>query len=225
MLDGEPGTRLNRTDSDWVALLFFFTSQNRFAESSLMRNLFLVALCLAFATNPAKAKDWQAELKRLDALPQTAKVKKQRAVVYNNIGVAAQRAEDWNKAEKWMKKAISEDRKGGYEKTLAMVYLTQAYDSYEKRANREYTGYMHRHAKLLAERALTYDRELAQAYLLISDIERVNQKLPAAKRALDKAKRISPNLPGLSDRMSQINRENKIESTFSKSTNLSLIHI
>ena len=103
-----------------------------------MRNLILVALCFVFA-NPVAAKDWHAELKKLDAMPQSAKVKKQRAVVYNNIAVAAQRVKDWNKAEKWMKKAISEDRKGGYEKTLAIVYLTQAYDSYEKRANREYT--------------------------------------------------------------------------------------
>ncbi len=184
-----------------------------------MRNLILATLCLSLVSSSAVAVDWQKKLDLLDELPQTDKVKHQRAIVYNNISVEAQRKKDWNTAEKWLKKAISEDRKGGFEKPLAMVYLSQAFDSYKKRANREYTGYMHRHAKLLAERALTYDRELADAYLLISDIERVNQKMTAAKRALEKAKRIDKSLPGLQQRMDQIERESKIEKSFSKSTN------
>lgn len=184
-----------------------------------MRNLILATLCLSFISSTAVAVDWQKKLDILKKVPQTAKVKQQRAVVYNNIAIEAQRVKDWNKAEKWMKKAISEDRKGGYETPLAQIYLTQAFDSYKKRANREYTGYMHRHAKLLAERALTHDRNLADAYLLISDIERVNQKLPAAKKALENAKRIDRNLPGLTQRMEQIKRESKIEGSFSKSSN------
>jgi len=184
-----------------------------------MRNLILATLCLVSYASSAAAVDWQAKLKVLDKAPQTAEVKKQKAVVYNNIAIEALRKKDWNTAEKWMKKAVSQDRQGGYEKPLATIYMSQAFDSYKKRANREYTGYMHRHAKLLAERALTHDRNLADAYLLISDIERVNQKLPAAKKALEKAKQINPHLRGLANRIGQIERESKIEGSFSKSTN------
>ena len=88
-----------------------------------MRNLILATLCLSLVSSSAVAVDWQKKLDLLDELPQTDKVKHQRAIVYNNISVEAQRKKDWNTAEKWLKKAISEDRKGGFEKPLAMVYL------------------------------------------------------------------------------------------------------
>ena len=71
-------------------------------------------------------------------------------------------------------------------------------------------------AKLLAQRALSYNRSLVEAHVLIGRIEYDNQNMVAAQRAYQAALRIDPGQTGVRGLLEKVNREIKVEQKFSK---------
>ena len=191
---------------------------SEFFNGTPMKRLVTVIVLLHLAAATSMARDWESIINQLEREPRTEKVTKQIAVCCNNYAIELQRKSEWTQAEKWMKRAIDTDRSGGYESRLAMIYLNQAFELFKKRTTRNFNGYMHRHSKLLAQRALAYDRTLADAHVLIGEIEYINQKLPAAKRAWENALRLDPH-SGLESRLAKVGREIKVESKFSTNSN------
>lgn len=183
-----------------------------------MKKLLLIAAALLFAA-PAFGEDWQGMLDKLNRMKQDRSVLKRKGICCNNLAIEAYQRNDWNNAESWIKQAISNDKEAGYEKVAANMYMRQAIELYKQRSNRNFTGYMHRQPKLLAERALAYDRDRADAHLFIGDIEYENQKLRAAKKAWLAAKKLDPSLPGIDKRLARVEREASVEKQFSKSSN------
>lgn len=183
-----------------------------------MRKLATVIVLLLFATSISEARDWEAIIHQLEREPQTEKVIGQIAVCCHNYAMELARKSEWTRAEKWMKRAIDTDRSGGYESRLATLYLGQAFELFQKRTTRNFNGYMHRQSKLLAQRALAYDKELVGAHMLIGRIEYINQKLPAAKRSLEKAMQLAPD-SGVERLLAKVERELQVESKFGKNSN------
>ena len=78
---------------------------------------------------------------------------------------------------------------------------------------------MHSRAKMLAQRALAYNHKLASAHMLIGRIEYDNQKITAAKKSLEQARKIDPHFPGLDEIIAKVSREAAVEKKFEKTRN------
>jgi hypothetical protein len=68
----------------------------------------------------------------------------------------------------------------------------------------------------LVEKALKLSPQMAEAYLLLGDIDYGSQKLKEAKRSWEQARKLNPNLSGLQDRLNRLEREMPVESEFDR---------
>lgn len=184
-----------------------------------MKRLACVLILLCFASS-VMAEDWLGIIKQLKKEPRNKETNIKIATCYNQLGREHYHRNDWSNAEKYFLEAIQRmPSETAYKENLALVYLQQAGDLWDKRASRSKGGSMHRRAKLLAQRALGYDPKLAGAHVLIGRIEYDNQKISAAKKALRKAQKLDPSIPGLNDFISKVEREAAVEQKFEKTTN------
>lgn len=181
--------------------------------------LLAVTLLLLLLPSTTVARDWKAFIQQLESQPQTVANRQQIAVCCNNLALEHMRSEEWNEAERWLKKAISLDKNPVYEEHLSKLYLQQALDAFKDRSSRNVGGQMHQRAKLLAKRSLAYNKKEVGAYMLIGRIEYDNQKLTAAKRAWKSAKKIDPNTQGVDEMLAKVDREMKVEQKFKKKSN------
>lgn len=184
-----------------------------------MKRLPVLALLLALLPAISLARDWQALIVQLESQPRTDANSQQIAVCCNNLALDCMREKKWNKAERWLKKAIDMHRDPIYETHLSSLYLHQAYDLYHGRSSKSVGGKMHQRSKLMAKRALAFDKNNAEAHVLVGRIEYDNQKLLQAKRALQAAKRINPRMDGIDGLLAKVEREMKVEKKFKKSSN------
>ena len=179
----------------------------------------LIFLLLALS-QPSSAKDWAALIAKLERQPQTPETVQQIAVCSNNLALEYERKKDWNNAERWMKKAYNLDRSEKlYQKHLGDIYAAQAYELYSTRESRARGGSMHGRAKLLAQRALSYNRSKTLAHIVVGRIEYDNHKMLAARRAFRSALKIDPDYPGLAELLEKVERELKVEKKFGKTAN------
>ena len=183
-----------------------------------MNRYFVTAVLLVFIISGSLvARDWAATIRELESGPRNAKTNEQIATCCNNLALEYERKKDWNNAEKYMKKAYDLNRSQKlYQKHLGDINLSHAWDLYQNRSSRHVGGAMHSRAKLLAKRALSYNRNLPEAHILIGRIEYDNQKMPAAKRAYLTALKLKPDYPGLRDLVAKVDREMKVEQKFTK---------
>ena len=180
----------------------------------------LLLTALTAAPHLAHAEDYPSIIRQLENLPRSDKVEKHLVNAYHGYAYELMNEKEFVKAERYMKKAMDLDRGNPKLKEhLAAIYLHQAADLYKDRGARSYTGYMHRQSKLLAQRALTYHRTLAPAHVLIAKIEYDNQKMKAAMKSLEAARRIDPNTHGIDEIMEKVKRESAVETKFRKTGN------
>lgn len=172
-----------------------------------MKQLIVSASLLLFMfAAGVDASDWLGRINELRSQPQTLAVTKQIAGACKNYATEFQQKGDWASAERWMKKAYDAHRSPAYQAHLASFYDKYAAHEFKSGVQRA-GGYKHKEAKLLAQRALSYDDELATAHRLIGDIEFENNNRIAAQRAWMKAKKLNPKLAGMDKRLSKLDQE------------------
>ncbi len=178
--------------------------------------LFVLHLCASIGWG----KDWLAEIKKLERQSRTKKTVQQIAVCCNNLALEYERDKDWKNAERYMRKAYDLDRSEKlYHENLAHIYASQAWDLYSSRASRHKGGSMHSRAKLLAQRALSFDRNLADAHMLLGRIAYDNQDVSTAKKEFLNVRRVAPSYPGIDEQIDKVNREAKVEKKFTTTRN------
>ena len=157
--------------------------------------------------------DWPATISALrqemQRRPGLAYIRRQLATAYNNYGVSLAGQGQWESAKQQLEQALAlvpDD--AGFKQNLASVYLNEAHTYYTSRQSPE--------AKFSVEQAITLSPSLAQAYILLGDIEYDNQRLKQAKTAWESAMRIDPTLEHVSERLEQVTKELPVESEFAK---------
>ncbi len=163
-------------------------------------------------------EDWPAVIQTLQQQVRSNRgdenLRNQLAVAHNNYAMALGHQKKWEEATRQMEEALRLDRHNTrFKENLGLVYLNHAYQLYqEPNRTHSYQSYRHLKAKGLVEKALRSNSKLAQAYLLLGDIEYDNQQLPKAERAWKKAQNLDPHMNGLASRLDRVDRESEVES-------------
>lgn len=133
------------------------------------------------------------------------------ANAYNNYGVLLARDKQWAQAVSNLQQAINISQNSEkFKKNLSNIYFEQGYQLLQNR--NDYTTYTYNNVKQFANLSIAMDPNNFNAYLLLGDSEYMDQQMPAAQRAWQKAALLMPNNQDIQKRLSQINRETAAES-------------
>jgi tetratricopeptide (TPR) repeat protein len=178
-----------------------------------------VAIGLSFVlVNAAYAEDWPAIIRELERRPSSPEGKQQLAVAYNNHAMELSNDGQFSEAEAQLKTALKHDAKNTQlQHNLSVVLLNHAVNILQDRRQSSRGSAIK--AKALAQQSLRYNRNAAEPYVLLGDIEYDSQQLERAKRAWEKAKRLNPSLPGLDERMQKLQSEFTVEKEFERGGN------
>lgn len=129
---------------------------------------------------------------------------------YNNYGVVLANNKRWREAASFIEQAISL----GYNtepmrKNLSNVYYAQSKELYDSK--NDLSTYNSYNAIALVNKAISIDPNNVNAYLLLGDIEYMEQNMFAAQRAWQKAASLVPENQAVQKRLAQINRETNAE--------------
>lgn len=190
-----------------------------------MRNL---ALALLLIVSPVRAgaeqgtpaepnPDWSDVIihlrDRLDRVPSDAQAREQLAIAYNNYAVTLADAGKIEDAVEQLQEALRVDPANAQLKTnLATIHLKAAQEAYRAHRLPE--------AKRLANAALAVTPNNADPYVLLGEIEYDGQHLKEAKAAWEKALALRPDRVEVRTKLSQLNQELPVESTFEKLSQL-----
>jgi len=157
--------------------------------------------------------DWPVVISRLrqqlEEWPGHATTRKELAVAYNNYGVQLANQGQFTQAAQAMEEALRIDTSDSQFKTnLANVHLHLA--------RQAFLGHQLSTAKDEADRAVTLNPDLAQAYALLGEIEYTQEHLREAKDAWGKALALDPSLQEVREHLTQLNQELPVESKFKK---------
>lgn len=133
------------------------------------------------------------------------------ANAYNNYGVLLARNKQWSQAESYLQQSINISPDPTLiKKNLSNVYYEQGMEIYQNHST--YTTYQAGDAKQLATQAINFDPQNVNGYLLLGDIEYMEQNMPAAERAWQTAAQLVPDNAAVKERLAKITRETNIES-------------
>lgn len=185
---------------------------------SMIVLLLVVPLNLRAVPIPTDAQNynWQQILQEAERdynKNPNSETKSKLATAYNNYGLLFAHKGEWVHAEAYLNKALQIDPEAeAIKQNLSRIYFEHAYALYQDKNRTYYTNYAHQDAKNLLNKAIALNPANVNAYLLLGDIEYMNQQMSAAKRAWEKAAALVPSNQQLQDRLEQISREAEAES-------------
>lgn len=185
---------------------------------SMVVLLLLIPLNLRAVPIPTDAQNynWQQILQEAENnynKKPNAETKSKLATAYNNYGLLFAQKGEWVHAEAYLNKALQIDpNAAAIKQNLSRIYFEHAYALYQDKNRTYYTNYAHQDAKNLLNKAITLNPANVKAYLLLGDIEYMNQQMSAAKRAWEQAATLVPENQQIQDRLAQISREAEAES-------------
>lgn len=142
--------------------------------------------------------------------PQDPKISESLANAYNNYGVLLAQNKQWMQAESNLQQAITlSPDSTAMKMNLSNIYFEHGNALFQTHTN--YTTYSSYDAKQLANKSIAMDPSNANAYLLLGDIEYMDQQMTDAQRAWEHAAALLPNNQDVQKRLAQINREATVE--------------
>jgi len=146
--------------------------------------------------------------------PQDASITDSLANAYNNYGILLAKQEQWNPAITALQQAIALNPSmlQQLKQNLSNIYFSYGYQLYKNPSNQLYNSEPNSTAKQLATQAIALYQGNANAYLLLGDIEYMNQQMPAAQQAWQQAATLLPDNKDIQQRLAKITTETKIES-------------
>ncbi len=153
-----------------------------------------------------------AELQTLYAQnPQNTQVASALANAYNNYGVLLAQNKQWSDAQSYLQQAISiSPNPEPIRKNLSNIYYEQGLEMYKDRSG-AYSTYTAHNAEQIAQQAIALNPQNANAYLLLGDVNYMEQNMPAAQHAWEQAAQLLPDNQQIQQRLAQINRETTTE--------------
>ena len=167
--------------------------------------------------------DFTQEIQRYEQLyyadPNNQQLKQSLASLYNNQGVIAAQQKQWQLAESYARKAVDLDPNDNNLKlNLSAIYFQHGYDLYQS-PTASYTTDSHNEAKQLAKLALSMNAANVNAYILLGDIEYMDQNMTEAKSAWQNAAQLMPTNTQIQERLAKITREAQTESGMDNRSN------
>lgn len=159
---------------------------------------------------------WPPVISKLETLhaqnPTNAQITADLANAYNNYGVLLAQNKQWTQAENTMQQAIAiSTNPAPMKKNLSNMYFSHGYELYQNQTDPAYTKYTHDQVKQLANLAITMDPTNANAYLLLGDVQYMDQEMSDALAAWQQAARLLPNDQEVQKRLAKITRETEAE--------------
>jgi len=140
---------------------------------------------------------------------------------YNNKAVELANQQQWSAAEEYLKKAKAlMPQAVNFNINLSSVYLGHALALYNDKSRQNYSSDNHADAKQLVMQALALNPSSVNAYILLGDIEYMNQHMFEAKEAWQQAANLMPNNQSIQDRLAKISRETQTEIAMSNKYDL-----
>ena len=191
-------------------------------------NLQLVALFLlstslcppgetAQQPSAADAPDWPAVIaklrQQLDGMSERAAVREQLAVAYNNYAVSLADQGRLDDAVRQLEEAVHIDPSSvQFRNNLALIHL--------KAAQTAYQAHQTQRAKQALDRAIAAMPTLADAYVLLGELEYNSQRLKEAEAAWQKALTLDSTRLDVRKKLERLSQERPVESQFEKLSQL-----
>lgn len=195
----------------------------------LLKVLLLVFLLLIWSLDldlsaQENNTDWPKLIQQLEdeqnKQPNDIQIKDSLANAYNNYGLIFANEKQWSQAESYLQKAMATNPSSlAIKKNLSNVYFAHGYDLYENPTTQNYNSYSHTEAKQLANQALALNNKNTNAYILLGDIEYINQDMRKAQAAWQKAAELNPDNQDVKNRLAKITREAETENNMSEKYN------
>jgi tetratricopeptide (TPR) repeat protein len=196
--------------------------KNLKVKSSIFACLLLLSLNLTAIEftqappSPDLQKDWPTIIAQLEAAlnqsPSDQGIISSLANSYNNYGLTLASNKQWSQAEYYVQKGLAlVPDSDSMKRNLSNIYFGQAYESYQDQNNQSYESNEHGEAQQLAKKALSIYPKNVNAYLLLGDIEYMNQDMTAAKDAWQQASTLMPDNQQIKERLEKIIREGQTE--------------
>ena len=130
---------------------------------------------------------------------------------YNDAAVELANQQQWQQAEDYLNKGLVLSPSSTFIiANLANVYFEHAYDLFQK-PQQHYSNDNHHDAQELAKKAIALDPKNINAYILLGDINYMNQQMTEAKYAWTQAAALVPDNQPIQERLAKITREEKTE--------------
>jgi len=177
-------------------------------------------LCLAVPayadsqrTSPNNAADWPAAIAQwrdqLDRVPGDARARQQLAIAHNNYGIQLLEQGRYSEAAREIEAALSlEPSNQQFTSNLLVSHLQAAQTASQ--------AHQVQQARTAIMKALKVDPRSAQAYAMLGELEYDSQRLKEARKAWQQALALDPALPGLAEKLSQLNDELPVETELEK---------
>lgn len=176
--------------------------------------LLAVAVPAGQAEDPPETTDWPKVIAQWREIvyqrPQDRAARQQLATAYNNYGVGLGQQGQWDQAVAQLQEALRlEPSNAQFQRNLSNLYVNQAHAAYQRHELAEARAALH------AAIALTPD--LAQAYILLGEVEYHSQRLKEAKAAWQRALQLDPTqAPMVQGRLDQVTQELPVEGNFER---------
>lgn len=142
------------------------------------------------------------------------------ANAYNNYGTLLAQNKRWNEAESNLNKSVklNSSSRTKIAINLSNIYVAHAMELYNA-PDTSYNSYQHLESKQLVMQALSFNQNNASAYILLGDIEYMNQQMPAALEAWKRAAQLLPDNAQVKQRLAKIQREANTETAMHEKYN------
>ncbi len=132
---------------------------------------------------------------------------------YNNYGVVLAQNKQWSQAEYYISQALALNPSQQIKNNLSNVYYEQGFELYQTRNQQTSMTDedLHNQVLQLANQAIDYNPQNANAYLLRGDLEYMDQQMWQALRDWQQVAALMPDNKDVQARLAKINREANIE--------------
>lgn len=195
----------------------FLKQTVRIASLMLMLLVLLIYPIEANALTNTDVNYWPPIIAKFATLheqqPQNTSITDSLANAYNNYGILLAKQEQWSPAITSLQQAIALNPSmlNQLKQNLSNIYFSYGYQLYQNPSNQLYNSEQNSTAKQLATQAIALYQGNANAYLLLGDIEYMNQQMTAAQQAWQQAATLLPGNTEVQKRLAKITTETKIE--------------
>lgn len=195
-----------------------FKQAVRIASLILMLLALLIFPIEANALSDGDIEYWPPIIAKFESLhsqkPQNTKIIDSLANSYNNYAILLAKQQQWQPAISALQQAIAlhPSMVNKLKQNLSNIYFSYGYQLYKNPTNEIYNSEQYSNAKQLAVQAIQLNPGNANAYLLLGDIQYMNQQMLPAQQSWEHAARLLPDNKEVQKRMAKITTETKIES-------------
>ncbi len=176
------------------------------------------------STNMQDLNNWPPVIRNLEIMqlqdPYNKQVIDALANAYNNYATLLAQDKQWSEAESYMRKAVALNSSAvaAISANLSNIYASHAFELYNDQSS-SYENLTHTQTRQLLAQALALNPNNANAYILLGDIEYMDQKMPLALEHWQKAAQLLPNNQDVKNRLDKITRETKTEANMHEKYN------